>query len=280
MAETTLKTLVRATERSDIAPALATVPLTLAGGLRTTVHIATFPRPGTALRVDAVRTPERLVDYCRRTGAEHAVVGGFFCRRSGRPLGTVRIPGRRVVTAPFGKHWADRRGALYADGNDIRIGAVGDLPRRGGYLLTAGPALVADGASLVGPGSTYEGIPETWREELDDDWTAERVQRTAIGYDDKRIWTVAVDGQSSQSMHGFHDATNPDTGIRLDELARVFIGLGARAALNLDGGGGTSLVHGRKLVNRPRAGGHDVEPVGEVMRKGRPAYSMVTFDTA
>ncbi len=263
--------------RSAIEPGLATAPITLPGGLRTTVHIAVFPRDHTIIRVDAMRTPERIVDYCRQAGVPHAVTGGFFCRRSARPLGTVRIPGRRVATAPFGKDWADRRGAIYANGSDLRIGPLGELPPRGGYVLTAGPALVADGVSLVGPGSAYEGIPETWHGELDDDWTEARTQRTAVGYDDKRIWAVAVEGQSSQSMHGFHDDTNPDAGIKLDELAQLFIGLGARAALNLDGGGGSTLVYDDELINRPRAGAHDVEPLGEVMRKGRPAYSVITF---
>ncbi|MEX2209586.1 MAG: phosphodiester glycosidase family protein [Patescibacteria group bacterium] len=277
MTETIRKLVSETIGRSGIEPSLATAPITLTGGLRTTIHVAAFPRDRTVVRVDAMRAPERVVDYCRHVGIPHAVVGGFFCRRSGKPLGTVRIPGRRVATEPFGKHWAGRRGAIYANGSDLRIGPVGGLPRRGGYLLTAGPALVADGVSLVGSGSAYEGIPETWQGELDDDWTGDRTQRTAVGYDDKRIWAVAVDGQSSQSMHGFHDEANPDAGIRLDELAQIFIGLGARAPLNLDGGGGSALVYDGELANCPRAGRYDVEPIGAVMRKGRPAYSMITF---
>ena len=43
-----------------------------------------------------------------------------------------------------------------------------------------------------------------------------------------------------------------DAGLTLGELAGALVGLGARSALNLDGGGSASLVcHGR-LVNRPR----------------------------
>lgn len=35
------------------------------------------------------------------------------------------------------------------------------------------------------------------------------------------------------------------------ELARVLVDLGARSAINLDGGGSTTLVHRGHLLNRP-----------------------------
>jgi exopolysaccharide biosynthesis protein len=37
----------------------------------------------------------------------------------------------------------------------------------------------------------------------------------------------------------------------MDELAGVMVDLGARDALNLDGGGSTTLVHRGHLLNRP-----------------------------
>jgi exopolysaccharide biosynthesis protein len=44
-------------------------------------------------------------------------------------------------------------------------------------------------------------------------------------------------------------------GCTLQELARIMIGLGAAAAINLDGGGSTVMVIDGKPVNRTSGGG-------------------------
>lgn len=59
--------------------------------------------------------------------------------------------------------------------------------------------------------------------------------------------------------------------LTLRELAEALIALGARAALNLDGGGSTSLVCAGALRNVPREG-H-----GLVIPGGRPLTSAVVF---
>ena len=55
------------------------------------------------------------------------------------------------------------------------------------------------------------------------------------------MFAVACDGRSR------HDA-----GLTLEELAALMAALGCVTALNLDGGGSTSLVSGGRLRNRPR----------------------------
>jgi len=57
----------------------------------------------------------------------------------------------------------------------------------------------------------------------------------------------------------------------LGELAALMRALGARAAINLDGGGSASLVSGGRLVNRPREG-H-----GVVLLEGRPISTALAF---
>jgi exopolysaccharide biosynthesis protein len=42
-----------------------------------------------------------------------------------------------------------------------------------------------------------------------------------------------------------------DAGLSLLELAGVMVDLGAERAINLDGGGSTTLVHRGHLLNRP-----------------------------
>ncbi|MER5883740.1 phosphodiester glycosidase family protein [Streptomyces sp. NPDC001941] len=64
--------------------------------------------------------------------------------------------------------------------------------------------------------------------------------RTAIGADGAaRTLLVTVSGRTTRA------------GVTLDELARVMQDLGAVDALNLDGGGSTTMVLGQRIVNRP-----------------------------
>jgi exopolysaccharide biosynthesis protein len=58
---------------------------------------------------------------------------------------------------------------------------------------------------------------------------------------DKWLVAVACDGRRS----------GVDDGLTMLELAQVMIELGARSAINLDGGGSTTLVHRGHLLNRP-----------------------------
>jgi exopolysaccharide biosynthesis protein len=71
---------------------------------------------------------------------------------------------------------------------------------------------------------------------------------------------VAVDGRSR------HDA-----GLTLLELARLMVAMGCEQAINLDGGGSTSLVSGGLLRNVPRAGYERLEP------GGRPLSTALVF---
>lgn len=251
----------------------------LADGRETTVHVATFPRHRTAVRVAVFPDAQRLVDWCKRTGTRHALTGGFFSRRTGRPLGRVWMRGVAVETDPFGKQWADSRGAIHAVGGTVRIAPLHELPHYPvGDLVTAGPLLVREGRSLINEAHHFEGIPETWENELDDDWTRIRAQRTALGLDRSRIWAVACDGPTTNAPAGGPGDTADEAGIDLAELAQLLLMLGAEEGLNLDGGGGTTLVHDQRLINRPRAGAHDEGyDVGEPMRTGRPIHTALTF---
>lgn len=69
-----------------------------------------------------------------------------------------------------------------------------------------------------------------------------RHPRTAIGFstDSSRIFLVTVDGRQPHSE-----------GMTLDELADFMISLGCAQALNLDGGGSTTMVVRGKVANHP-----------------------------
>ena len=63
-----------------------------------------------------------------------------------------------------------------------------------------------------------------------------------------------------------------DAGMTLPELADALLTLGATDALNLDGGGSASLVHGGRLRNRPR-GEHGVD-----LLDGRAIATAIVFE--
>lgn len=67
--------------------------------------------------------------------------------------------------------------------------------------------------------------------------------RTAVGFtkDKNTIYLVTVDGRQPRLS----------VGVTLDELAKYMLQLGCWAALNLDGGGSTSMVVNGKVVNHP-----------------------------
>jgi Phosphodiester glycosidase len=247
----------------------------LEDGASTTVHALMLPRGTFRPRIIVLPRPEPLLSWCRRTGHAHALTGGFFSRGSGLPLGRLWCGGVEVPSSPWGgKRWGDRRGAVHIDGDSISIGPLGEMPREPvGELLTAGPVLVHAGRSVIAGDCDFEGIPETWTEELDADWTRARAQRSAIGISARQLIAVACEGLPVDAAPASGDA-----GLTIAELAEVLVELGAEAALNLDGGGGTSLVCEGKLVNRPRAG--SVEPGyehGELIAAGRPLHTAIAF---
>lgn len=80
-----------------------------------------------------------------------------------------------------------------------------------------------------------------------------RAPRTAIGYlGAKEVVLVTVDGRHQHSV-----------GMTLYELARFLQGIGVMDAINLDGGGSTTLVVGGRTMNRP-SDGHE-RPVNNAL---------------
>ncbi len=74
-------------------------------------------------------------------------------------------------------------------------------------------------------------------------FSSARHPRTAVGWDPDRgrLWIVVVDGRREGVSEG----------MTLDELATLFETLGVRDALNLDGGGSSTMVVGARVVSRP-----------------------------
>lgn len=105
-------------------------------------------------------------------------------------------------------------------------------------ILGAGPKLVTNGAVDV----------TDVREKMIPTFASDLHPRTAIAaLGDGRALLLTADGRRAPER----------VGLALDDLAKLLIELGAREAINLDGGGSTAMVVQGKLVNFP------TDPTGE-----------------
>jgi len=224
--------------------------LRLGDGAETTIHVARFERSAFDLRVVVLDPPSTVRQWCRRNGAEHAIVGGFYLRPGGPALGDLWLAGRALPTEPFDAPWHDERACVHIEDGTVSLAARRQLGEAAhGDLLHAGPMLVAGGCSLVAGGADREGFSAGARQ-FDSDITAGRYPRAALGLSDRELIAAVCDGRSDD-----------EAGLTMEELAEAMIGLGAGEAINLDGGGSASLVVGGSLVNTPREE-HGIELVG------------------
>ena len=124
-------------------------------------------------------------------------------------------------------------------------------------LVGGWPRIVRDGVSVAAASDSVEGTGPKF--------SAARHPRSAVGITrgGDTLLFVAVDGRQATSV-----------GMSLTELAQAMLGLGAWNALNLDGGGSTTLVVDDSVVNSPS------DPTGEravgdvlLLRRGRVASS-------
>jgi hypothetical protein len=213
----------------------------LVDGQVTTLYAVRYPKRSTRARVVHFPQAAHLDVWCREHGVEEAVVAGFFLRDPYRPLGELWIDGRPVPHAPVVPPYTARRGSVVIDDDDVRLVERHAAPARPlGDLVQAGPLLVADGTIVFDADADREGF-SAGAGQFDSDITDGRYPRAALGVSSESLVAVAGDGRRS----------NVDGGLSMLELAEVMVELGAESAINLDGGGSTTLVHRGHLLNRP-----------------------------
>jgi exopolysaccharide biosynthesis protein len=202
-----------------------------------------------AVANDRLPARETVAAIAARTKAAAAINAGFFVVENGAPAGLLKVRGRLL------------------GGNTRARGAVALLERQGRTRL------LFDRVSVDRASGTYAPSLETaaadWQaarfavggaglllvhgRELDD-WTEERIAagfdttrhpRTMIGEDGTSIWLVTVDGRQPWLS----------LGMSFTELKGLARRLGLRSALNLDGGGSTTMVVRGVIVNNPSDAG-------------------------
>lgn len=234
--------------------------LTLADGAQTTVYVAAYDLDVYAVQVAVLPQQEPLMGFCARHGHDEALVGGFFHRPEGLPLGEVRTGGELHPSVAFDAPWGGLRACVHVQDGQVALARRDALPAAPrGDLLQAGPLLVQAGRRVFDHHDDFEGF-SAGAHQFDSDITAERHPRAALAIAGRRLLAVACDGRGPG-----------DSGLGLGELADHLVALGAEAALNLDGGGSTTLVTGGRLANRPRAQ-FGVDEIG-----GRPISTALVF---
>ncbi|MGV9347650.1 phosphodiester glycosidase family protein [Streptomyces spiralis] len=119
-------------------------------------------------------------------------------------------------------------------------------------IVNGGPELVRDGRLHVTPatdGMVHPGDPSWYY-----GWVHKRNPRTLAGVDAAgRTVLVTADGRSTSAL-----------GLSITESAEVAKALGLRDAMNLDGGGSTTLVADHTLLNHPSDATGE-RPVGDAL---------------
>jgi hypothetical protein len=199
----------------------------------------------TAVAEDRLPAREAVGDIAARRKAMAAVNGGFFALENGAPTGLLKV-----------------RGAVIGGTSRAR-GAVAFL-ERGGRTQLLFDRVVVDRTkksytpSLGSPAKDWGRAGHAvggaglllLNGRVFDEWGEERIAagfdttrhpRTMIGEDGTSIWLVAVDGRQPLLS----------LGMSFRELQGLAARLGLRSALNLDGGGSTTMVVRGAVVNHP-----------------------------
>ena len=142
--------------------------------------------------------------------------------------------------------------AVPSVGDNVKVGDKIDLhikvvpyatsPATIRHMISGGPRLVKEGVVYVSKNE----------EKFKSDIATGRAARTAVGITrDNKLLLVTVDGlPRDKSLRDDRSSI----GVTLEELAELMINLGAVEAMNLDGGGSTTMWIDGKVVNKPAAG--------------------------
>lgn len=249
---------IKTQKTAKISPIYLRDTANLDDGKSTTVHSVRYPKSYYSPKIVEFKEETLLLDWCLKHEVSDAITGGFFLRDLNLILGDLWIDGQQRNSVAIDEPWNKTRGCIYIDRDyGLHIGGRNEYPSTPANLMQAGPVLLKNGRIQVEM-KDPEGMSSASRQ-FDTDITIGRYPRTAIALNDTYIWTVACDGRS-----------NKDAGMTLMELAQYLKNLGAEDALNLDGGGSSTLISNGKIKNTPRGDGMEYS-------RGRPIFSAITL---
>ena len=161
-------------------------------------------------------------------GTDYIIIDGKVAEINIRGNSTI-APGRMVLSA-HGE--AAAKLSCLAVGDTVKLTqTLGGEWDKTLHAIGAGPTLVKEGKVFI----------TTKTEEFGSDVAGGRAPRTALGITAKgHILLVVIDGRQEHSI-----------GLSLFELAEFMLKLGAVDAINLDGGGSSTMLVNGRIVNKP-----------------------------
>lgn len=194
-------------------------------------------------RFDIVSAPDKTLELTSslagRYGATAAINGSFFNMRA--PFGSanyLRVDGTELASNAYDSYEnrtkgrsTRQTGAVATFGGNLYVLKSDDIARwesdiEAEDVVTSGPML------LIG------GNPETV---VNDKFNTNRHPRTAVGRKaDGTVVLLTADGRNKMAA-----------GLSMVELQQVMASLGCVDAINLDGGGSTTMVVRGEVVNHP-----------------------------
>jgi exopolysaccharide biosynthesis protein len=202
------------------------------------ILVVDMTTPGVTLAsTPSAARKQRTSSYATSTGAAAAINGDLF---SYTTYGTTGLAAGAHAKWTDTKDTASSANIAFGDSTRVEIhNAAENLAFNSTWMkgvVSGHPQLVTAGVKLA----TNPSSPSC----------PYRNPRTAVGLsqDAKTLWMVVVDGRSSISA-----------GMTCTELATLMKGLGAYQAVNLDGGGSTTMfLKGTGIVNKPSDGSERV----------------------
>jgi exopolysaccharide biosynthesis protein len=201
-----------------------------------------------ALAEDRSPARESVLSIAQRRRAIAAVNGGFFALANGAPQAILKSAGTLIggSSRARGAVGITRRGDVSSLLFDrVTVDRAPSSPVYRPSLGSRAPDWFAAADIVSGAGLLLRdgrAIADWKEEELSAGFETTRHPRTMIGVDGGGgIWLVTVDGRQPWLSLGMTFA----------ELQRLAARIGLVSALNLDGGGSTTMVVERWIVNHP-----------------------------
>jgi exopolysaccharide biosynthesis protein len=198
------------------------------------VHVLEIDLTHPMLSLRASANEERGLtpsEFSTKTSAL-AVINGDFFNSQKKPVGLAAGRGQIWPGTMDSKEWSF---LACTEENDCTI----DEPNTLSAYRTEWTSVVGGWQNLLSPGFAWSRSDD----EKCGDFCLTEHPRTAIGLNANRttLWWVVVEGRQSNL-----------TGLTLADTTRILKGLGARWALNLDGGGSSGMIlNGRRVNGRP-----------------------------
>lgn len=188
--------------------------------------------------IDLIYDPEEnhtTSAFATKNDALAAVNAGFFDMKNGGSVSYILINGEIINEDTTGWGRAkllngailkDKHGQVYID--EVKTNYWYDTTDYWEDILVTGPLLLENGGTTM-----YSQVP----------FNLKRHPRTAvcIDGDNQTLWLATIDGRHPQSA-----------GMTIPELSMLMHSLGCQDAVNLDGGGSTTMwIEGEGVVNYP-----------------------------